>query len=88
MPKSIKCTKLDCNNPHDVLLHGAERTYPAKDSTKSPAVKTVEVKTVEGTYAKHVLLVKGLLQTVALKLSSISTCSKILFFVIQLAVTH
>ena len=40
-PNSRKCNKLDCNNTHNALLHGTERKYPAKDSTKSPA----EVKT-------------------------------------------
>ena len=73
--------KLDCNISHNALLHGAEKIYPAKDSSRSPAEgktsshsASLEVRKVKGTCVTSVLCVKELLQN-ELKLSSNSSSS-------------
>ena len=35
--KARKCPKPDCESTHNVLLHGAEKMFPPKDSKSSPA---------------------------------------------------
>ena len=84
-PKSRKCNKPDCNSTHNALLHGAEKIYPGKDSTKSPAEEKIsshsaslEVEKVKGNCATSVLRVGGLLQIVELKLSSSKSSSNTL----------
>ena len=75
--KSRNCNKPDCNSTHNALLHGAEKIYPARDSTKSPAEgktsshsASLELEKFKGTCATSVLRVKGLLQLVESKLST------------------
>ena len=84
-PKSRKSNKPDCNSADNVLLHGAERIYPASDLTKSPKAGKVsshstslEVDAVKDTCATSVLRVKGLLQIAELQWSSNTNSSNTL----------
>ena len=85
-PESRKCNKPNCNSTDSVLFHGAEKIYPAKYSTNSPAggksfshSANLEVETVRSTCATSVLRVKYLLPIVELKMSIITTRSNIIF---------
>ena len=81
-----KCRKDDCNSSHNILLHGAERVFPAKPSTnndidtsKSNAVtgrpSTGQQQPSKTTTLSSVTDVKGLLQVTELKLNISSATS-------------
>ena len=44
--KARKCPKPDCESPHNVLLRGAEKIFPSKDSKSSPASGNANTKHV------------------------------------------
>ena len=44
--KARKCPKPDCESTHNMLLHGAQKIFPPKDTKSSPASGNAKTKDV------------------------------------------
>ena len=80
--KARKCPKPDCESTHNVLLHGAEKIFPPKDTKSSPASGNANTKHVS-TYAAVGDIhsqesTKGLLPVASLAVSSDATITNAL----------
>ena len=76
-----KCRKDGCNSSHNILLHGAERVFPAKPSTKNTIntsksnagtsrLSTGKQQPSKTTTSSSVIDIKGLLQVTDLKFTN------------------
>ena len=80
--KARKCPKPDCESTHNVLLHGAEKIFPPKDTKSSPASGNANSKHVSTNAAIGDIHSqesnKGLLQVASLAVSSDATINNAL----------
>ena len=80
--KARKCPKPDCESTHNVLLHGAEKIFPPKDTKSSPASGNANTKHVSTNAAVGDIhsqeSTKGLLPVASLAVSSDATITNAL----------
>ena len=80
--KARKCPKPDCESTHNVLLHGAEKIFPPKDTKSSPASGNANSKHVSTNAAVGDIhsqeSTKGLLPVASLAVSSDATITNAL----------
>ena len=78
--KARKCPKPDCESTHNVLLHGAEKFFPPKDTKSSPASGNANTKHVLTNAAVGDIQesTKGLLPVALLDVSSDATITNAL----------
>ena len=80
--KARKCPKPDCESTHNVLLHGAEKIFPPKDTKSSPASGNANTKHVSTNAAVGDIhsqaSTKGLLPVASLAVSSDATITNTL----------
>ena len=60
--KARTCFKPDCESTHNVLLHGAEKKFPSKDSKNSPASGNANTKYVSKTLPSAIFIARSQLK--------------------------
>ena len=82
--KARECPKPDCESTHNVLLHGAEKIFPSKDTKSSPASGNANTKHVSTNAAVGEIhsqeSTKGLVPVASFAVSSDATITNALAF--------